>query len=170
VGGLPPAPDEAVVFIGKTPPECSYFSYCNYIALRYYPRKVKPSGYSQPGRLPEQPGHRQRGHTRRAEGDAFEQYTVIISTADKGIDQRVRDALASAGYSMDIVNTAVIPSGLVKMGLDADDDTSPSSTAWLSSRTSRRERTTWAAPRAPCSALPLMRTPNSIPTRCPSRG
>jgi hypothetical protein len=117
-------PDEAIVFIGKTPPECSYFSYCNYIALRYYPEEGKArrvfgslgdslnnmviAGEDTPG---------------GAEGDAFEQYTVIISTADKSIDQRVRDSLVEAGYSMDIVNTSVIPSSLVKMGLDAEDDT-----------------------------------------------
>lgn len=58
-----------------------------------------------------------------AEGEAYEKYAVIISAADKGIERRVRDALASAGYSMDIANTDVIPSGLVKMGLDAEDDT-----------------------------------------------
>ncbi len=52
--------------------------------------------------------------------DAFGSSTVIISTADKGIERRVRDALESAGYSMDIVNTDIIPQQLVKMGLEED--------------------------------------------------
>lgn len=117
-------PDEAVVFIGRTPPECSYFSYCNYIALRYYPeegrvRRVFGSLGDSLNNMVIATGGTPGG----AEGDVFEQDTVIISTADKGIDRRVRDSLAEAGYSMDIVNTAVIPSGLVKMGLDAKDDT-----------------------------------------------
>jgi hypothetical protein len=117
-------PDEAVVFIGKTPPDCSYYSYCNYIALRYFPNEGQSRRVF--GSLDDPLNNMTistEGTPGGKEGDAFEQYTVIISTADKGIDQRVRDSLASAGYSMDIVNTDVIPSGLVKMGLDAEDDT-----------------------------------------------
>jgi hypothetical protein len=117
-------PDEAIVFIGKTPPECSYFSYCNYIAVRYFPEEGQARRvFGSLGDSLNNMTVSTDGTPAGEEGDAFEQYTVIICTADKGIDQRVRDSLASAGYSMDIVNTDVIPSGLVKMGLDAEDDT-----------------------------------------------
>ena len=105
-------PDEAVVFVGRTPPECRYFSYDHYIM------------------------HRTIGNERRwlfaniadtvnnlviktegtQKGKPFNQTTVIIITADKGIDQRIRDAAQSAGYSDNIINTQVLPSSILNMG------------------------------------------------------
>jgi hypothetical protein len=117
-------PDEAIVFIGKTPPQCSYFSYRSYIAVRYFPEEGKSRRvFGSLGDPANNMTINTMGTPDGAQGDPFEQYTVLISTADKGVDRRVRDCLASAGFSMDIVNTDVIPSGLVKMGLDAEDDT-----------------------------------------------
>jgi len=117
-------PDEAIVFIGMTPPECSYFSYCSYIAVRYYPDEGQARRvFGSLGDPLNNMTIGTEGTPNGEEGDVFGQNTVIICTADKGIDGRVRDSLASAGYSMDIVNTDVIPPGLVKMGLDAEDDT-----------------------------------------------
>ena len=117
-------PDEAIVFIGKTPPECSYFSYCSYIAVRYFPEEGQSRRvFGSLGDSLNNMTISTEGTPGGEDGDVFEKYTVIICTADRGIDQRVRDSLASAGYSEDIVNTDVIPSGMVKMGLDAEDDT-----------------------------------------------
>lgn len=117
-------PDEAIVFVGKTPPECSYFSYRSYLAVRYYPEEGQARRvFGSLGDAANMLTVNTEGTPGGAVGDVYEKYTVLITTADKGIDQRVRDALASAGFSMDIVNTDVIPSGLVKMGLDAEDDT-----------------------------------------------
>ena len=117
-------PDEAVVFIGKTPPQCSYFSYCSYIALRYFPEEGQARRvFGSLGDSLNNMVTATEGTPGGAGGDVYEQYTVIICTADRGIDQRVRDALKAAGYSMDIVNTDVIPSGLVKMGLGEESDT-----------------------------------------------
>lgn len=117
-------PDEAVVFIGKTPPQCSYFSYRSYIALRYFPAEGQSRRvFGSLGDSINNMVIASEGTPGGSEGDVFGQYTVIITAADKGIEGRVRDALAAAGYSMDIVNTDVIPSGLVKMGLGAEDDT-----------------------------------------------
>jgi len=48
---------------------------------------------------------------------------MIVTTADKGIDERVRKAAQSDGYSPAIMNTDIIPSGLVRMGLEKEDDT-----------------------------------------------
>jgi hypothetical protein len=58
-----------------------------------------------------------------SEGNSFDKNTVIVSTADKGIDKRVRAAANSAGYSSSITNTYVIPSPILKMGLEDDSDT-----------------------------------------------
>lgn len=56
-------------------------------------------------------------------GNPFNQTTVIIITADKGIDQRIRAAAQSAGDSNDIINTQALPSTILKMGLENDSDT-----------------------------------------------
>jgi hypothetical protein len=115
-------PDEAVVFVGRTPPECRYFSYDNFIMHRTIGGErrwlfanvadtvnnlvIKTEGTSD-------------GQT----GNPFNQTTVIIITADRGIDQRIRAAAQSAGYSDDIINTQVLPSVVLNMGVENDSDT-----------------------------------------------
>ena len=56
-------------------------------------------------------------------GNPFNQTTMVIATADRGINQRIRDAAISAGYSGDVINTQVFPPSMLKMGLEngADD-------------------------------------------------
>jgi hypothetical protein len=56
-------------------------------------------------------------------GNPFNQTTVIVVTADRGIDQRIRAAALSAGYSGDIFNTQVLPSAMLNMGLENNSDT-----------------------------------------------
>jgi len=56
-------------------------------------------------------------------GNPFNQDTIIIVTADKGTDQRIRSAAVAAGYSEDIINTYVIPSSMVKLGTGPECDT-----------------------------------------------
>jgi hypothetical protein len=51
-------------------------------------------------------------------GNPFNQTTMVIATADRGINQRIRDAVISAGYSGDVINTQVFPSSMPKMGLE----------------------------------------------------
>lgn len=116
--------DEAIVYIGPTPPECSYFSYRSYLGLRYFPdegraRRVFASLGDTVNNMTIKTAATPGGEP----GDAFGSTTVIITAADKGIEQRVRDALQSAGYSMNIVNTDVIPQQLVRMGLEEEADT-----------------------------------------------
>lgn len=47
----------------------------------------------------------------------------MITSAHKGINQRVRKALKEAGISLSIVNDDVIPLSLVNMGLEKGKDT-----------------------------------------------
>ena len=56
-------------------------------------------------------------------GNPFNQTTMIVTTADKGIDQRIRAAAQSAGYSGDIINTQVLPSAMLNMGVENNSDT-----------------------------------------------
>ena len=56
-------------------------------------------------------------------GNPYNQTTIVVTTADKGIDQRIRAAAISAGYSGDIINTQVLPSAMLNMGLENNSDT-----------------------------------------------
>jgi hypothetical protein len=55
-------------------------------------------------------------------GTVFNSPTIIISTPDRNTDAVIRGEIAKAGFDIDIVNTEIIPSALVKLGLDREDD------------------------------------------------
>jgi len=115
-------PDEAVVFVGRTPPECRYFSYDNYVVHRTIgnERRWVFANVADPiNNLV----IKTEGTPNGSSGNPYNQTTVIVITADEGIDQRVRAAAQSAGYSDDITNTQVIPSVMLNMGLENDSDT-----------------------------------------------
>lgn len=112
-------PDEAVIYVGKTPPACSYFSYRSYLQHRFFPEQ---GNYK---RIFADLGDTLNNLTIKTDGgaeDPFDRNTIIVTTADKSIDQRVRAAAQSAGYSPAIMNADVIPSTLVRMGLDEEAD------------------------------------------------
>jgi len=117
-------PDEALVIVTKTPPECTYFSYCGFIFYKYYEkdqqRKWVWTSYNDPlNNLT----IKTSGTPNGAKGNPFNQDTIIIITADKGTDQRIRSAAVAAGYSESIINTYVIPSSMVKLGIGPEYDT-----------------------------------------------
>lgn len=117
-------PDEAVVLITKTPPECDYFSYCGFIFYKYYEKdqasKWVWTSFNDPlNNLTIKTSGTPNGD----EGNPYNQDTVIILTADKNTDQRVRSALIANGYPEDIINTYVIPSSMVKLGIGPEYDT-----------------------------------------------
>jgi len=115
-------PDEALVFVGRTPPECKYYGYSGYLMERFYGNESRVIFADITDAL----NHltiNTEGTPNGAEGNPFDKNTVIVSTADKGINERVRAAAISAGYSSSITNTYVIPSPMLKMGLDDDSDT-----------------------------------------------
>jgi hypothetical protein len=114
-------PDEAIVYVGITPPECVYFSYVGYIAIRYseelgtFHRIFASLGDSiSLSRLQSEPAY---------QANVFSQPIIIIFTADRNTDQTVREALRKAGYPDEIIHTLVIPKSLVRMGIDAKSDT-----------------------------------------------
>jgi hypothetical protein len=117
-------PDEAIVLITKTPPECTYFSYCGFIFNKYYEkekqRKWVWTSFNDPlNNLT----IKTSGTPNGAKGYPFNQDTIIIIAADKGTEQRIRSAAVSAGYAEDIINTYVIPSSMVKLGTGPECDT-----------------------------------------------
>ncbi|PWR73066.1 hypothetical protein [Methanospirillum lacunae] len=113
--------DEAFVYVGTTPPECVYFSYIGYIALRYSPEiKTDHRIFASLGdsislsRLKSEPAY---------QSNVFSQPIIIIFTADKNTEQKAKTALLKAGYPDGIIHTLVIPKELVNFGLDAYSDT-----------------------------------------------
>lgn len=107
--------NEAIVVVAKTPPPAAYFSYEPFANL------VHAHGDGEPQILGANIGDSINNLTIRTSGpasDPFERDTIIIVTADQGIDSRVRSAVAAAGLRPDIVNTSVIPASVVRLGVD----------------------------------------------------
>jgi len=115
-------PDEALVFVGRTTPECKYFGYTGYLMERSYGNERRVIWANLTDALNNLTINTE-GTPNGSEGNPFDKNTIIASTADRGIDKRVRAAAISAGYSPAIMNTYVIPSPILKMGLDDDSDT-----------------------------------------------
>lgn len=112
------AADEAVVLIGWTPPEEKYFSYQIYLSHRLYPPETDPKF------LLNSLGDAVNINTIHTMGpDPFNRPVVFIFTPDQDIEKQVRKALRGAGYPSAIINTLVIPSAILKLGLDANSDT-----------------------------------------------
>ncbi len=110
-------PDEALLFIGRTPSKCKYFSFVPYVYDRYFPnegdrRRVFASMVDPLNLM-----------TIKTSGNStFNASTFIITAADKGINDRIKAAGLAAGYPESIINSLVIPQPLVKMGLEQDAD------------------------------------------------
>ena len=112
--------DEAVVLVGKTPPKCTYFGYDGNIATRWSEQTGKPvvlfGNYGDPL-------NPMVIKTDGSQDDPYEKNTMIIMSADRGVNESIRAAAEDAGYSPDIINDYVIPSQLLKLGLDQGSDT-----------------------------------------------
>jgi hypothetical protein len=117
-------PDEAVVYIGRTPPNCSYFSYRSYVFDKFYPSEGEYKRvFGDLGDALNLKTIKTEGTPDGSEGNPFNQTTFIVSTADRGIAKRIIDAAESAGYPSSIINIDVIPSSILNMGLDNSSDT-----------------------------------------------
>ena len=115
-------PDEAVVFVGRTPPECRYFSFDHYLVTRTYGNETRFI-FANMADTVNNLVINTEGTPNGAAGNPFNQTTVVVATADKGIDQRIQAAALSAGYSGDIFNTQVFPSSMLDMGIEESSDT-----------------------------------------------
>jgi hypothetical protein len=107
-----------LLFIGKTPPECKYFSFRSYVYDRYFPDEGKRK------RIFASLGDPLNLMTIKTDGNStFNASTIIVMAADEMINDRVIAAgIAAAGFPASIMNSDVIPPQLVRMGLDQEDD------------------------------------------------
>ncbi len=106
-------PDEAVVYLGQTPPEVLYYGYRTYLFQRYE---------SADGSIVRKDIFASLGNTLNnltlktsaalpgaASSDPFNKETVLISTADQQMDASLRRSLLKSGFSQEIINTDIIP-------------------------------------------------------------
>lgn len=124
--------DEAIVFIGKTPPEMTYFGFASYLYDRAGippsspPCPLLPSIENRSKELFSSLHDTLNNLTLKHSGhpwDPFSKETIIISAADKGIASTVQHALVQAGYPPNMINIDVIPSEFLNLGIEQSSDT-----------------------------------------------
>lgn len=108
-------PDEALVFIGKTPPALKYFSFQTYVFARYDDGE---EGYREIfANLGDAINNLTIG-TSPGPTAPYDAETVVISTGDGAVDALVRNLLQQQGFSNDVINTEILSPKLLKMGYD----------------------------------------------------
>lgn len=114
------APDEAVVYVGKTPPQADYFSFCAFLWSRQHPDSCMPTGdwlFASVGDPLNNALIKTEGR-----GNPFQKNTVVVVTADEGVYERIRDAAVSANLPASMINVLVLPSSALRLGMEPDKD------------------------------------------------
>lgn len=136
--------DEAVIFVGTTPPRMQYFGFTAYLYDRYHydpdHSPIHPpdctigdtwSRPSPPSSYDRFPLFASLGDTtnqltvnvRRFRRDPFDRKVVFIVAADRGTERKVRLALLRSGYTPSMINSLPVPPDLVHLGIESDKDT-----------------------------------------------
>ncbi len=107
--------DEAVLFVGKTPPEVDYFSYRSYLFWRFFPEdsRFKILFASLGDTI-----NNASISLDVQDDDIYDQPVIVLTTANQAVYDRVRAALIAAGVSEKLLNLDAIPLSMVRMGLD----------------------------------------------------
>lgn len=111
-------PDQAIVYLGPTPPRADYFSFVPFLWLRHYSTPpVRDWLFASLG----DPLNNALIKTEGG-GDPFNANTMVIFTADRGIYERVVAAAKAAGYPKSMLNLYTFPSSVLHMGTRPTDD------------------------------------------------
>ena len=102
--------DEAIVFIGRTPPPERYFGFYPFIRSRVNSDGIRQSLWASLGDPVNNLSVKTTGSS------PFNSPVALIFTSDQGIDARVRKALERAGYPSAIINTVVFPAPMLNLG------------------------------------------------------
>jgi len=117
-------PDEAIVYVGSTPPEVKYYSYRSYIGTRWFPELAT---YQRIFASLGDTLNNYRIKTGTVPGQVsagpYGKPVMIITTGDRGTNELVRKAALKAGYQSGMINDDIIPSSLIRMGLSNTSDT-----------------------------------------------
>ncbi len=126
-------PGEAIVWIGRTPPDCPYFSFTGYVLSRFDPEAMGTPPYDDRVTVFASLGDSENQLTlktgARPGESAFDQESVLIVTADRNADRAIRSGLVRAGFSESMINTLVLPrfkadgvTPKIQMGYENDAD------------------------------------------------
>jgi len=115
--------DEAIIFLGKTPPKSAYYGYTHYLKRR----KLNDGGnVTIFGSLSDSLNPTNLKLARSMHGsfeDSFDKDVVIIATPHRDVYSAVEDALKKAGVSSNIMNLQAISPELFRWGLGKEADT-----------------------------------------------
>jgi len=114
-------PDEAVVYVGKTPPLGDYFSFCPFLWSRIYPDSLLLTGDWLFASVCDPLNN--AWISTEGQGNPFQKNTIIVLTADEGVYEQIKGAAAAAGFPVSMVNPMVLPSNVLRLGTDATSDT-----------------------------------------------
>jgi hypothetical protein len=116
-------PDEALVFIGQTPPQALYYSFTAFLNARFSPAertlKILMSN------LGDSLSHcfiRTAGTPFGAAGNPFSQDTLIIVAADQSVASLVMSAAVAGGFPLSLINILPIPGNWVRLGKTVQND------------------------------------------------
>ncbi len=112
-------PDEAIILLGKTPPKCRYFSITPYIHRRYFEKDQK---FHEVYNSLHDPRNNMTIKTSGKSDNPYNADIVVIFTPDQGINKKVLQCLNKAGFKNDIINLSQIPSKVLRMGVEFEDD------------------------------------------------
>ena len=105
--------DEAVVYLGPTPPAGDYFSFTPFIFVRKK-GSIEPKGdwlFAALGNPLNNMGIKTEGPT------PFASQTMVIFAADRGVYEKVKAQAIAAGYPESMINQYPLPSALLNMGV-----------------------------------------------------
>ncbi|UCG12042.1 MAG: hypothetical protein JSU72_16260 [Deltaproteobacteria bacterium] len=130
--------DEAIVFLGTTPPEMDYFGFTAYLFDRYRAgidppgcpfgyNQIRPTPASAVDRVPlfaslGDTVNNRVIHVLGKKKKPFLKNVVFVLAADRKIERRIRKALHRSGYRDKIINTVVVSPDLVRLGVESDKD------------------------------------------------
>ncbi|MCP4289294.1 MAG: hypothetical protein GY792_33545 [Gammaproteobacteria bacterium] len=97
--------DEAMVWVGNTPPEVKYFSYQHYLVTRTYLDQAKKIV-----KLYARLGDSANNYNIPSGGDPYEQFTVFVISANQDTRQMVTDAIKDSGIDEDLIVYLDLPS------------------------------------------------------------
>ena len=111
-------PDEAIVYVGPTPPRSDYFSFTPYLWVRRQP--TSRIGNVEKGdwvfAAVNDPLNNGLIKT-EGNGNPFHKQTIVVFTADRGVYERVATLAQAAGYPESMINPYILPSALLYLGV-----------------------------------------------------
>ncbi len=113
-------PYEAIVYLGPTPPKGDYFSFTPFLWARGVDKKPSNTNPLKVDWIFAALGDPLNNLQIKVEGggSTFQKNTMIIFTADQGVNDRIVAQAKAAGYPESMINTYIIPSKLLQMGVD----------------------------------------------------